>query len=154
MKKAWLCLFAILLSFSAHAQGVSQAQYCNGAAVYDTAVVGSTKLVSAPIVGGIYVCGYAIGSIATSTISAKLTYSTPGVVTTNTTSFGPLVTGALQTSITPGWTFISPTSGQFLVDHPATFNGLFVPNGNQLNLTTSVNTGTIQAIVYFWTQNP
>ncbi len=149
-----LAIFGALATSAAQAQGVSQAQYCNGAAVYDTAVVGSTKLVSAPIVGGIYVCGYSIGTIATSTISVKLTYSTPGVVTTNTTSFGPLVTGAAQVGITPGWTFVSATSAQFLVDHPATFNGLFVPNGNQLNLTTSVNTGTIQAIVYFWTQNP
>ncbi len=154
MMRFVIALIGLLLATEARAQGVSQAQYCNGAAVYDTAVVGSTKLVSAPIVGGIYVCGYSIGSVATSTIVAKLTYSTPGVVTTNTTSFGPLVTQALQVPITPGWTFISATGAQFLVDHPATFNGLFVPNGNQLNLTTSVNTGTIQAIVYFWTQNP
>ncbi len=149
-----LAMLGILLATEAEAQGVSQAQYCNGAAVYDTAVVGTTKLVSAPIVGGIYVCGYAIGSVATSTIGVKLTYSTSGVFTTNTLDNHPLITGALQTSITPGWTFISATGAQFLVDHPATFNGLFVPNGNQLNLTTSVNTGTIQAIVYFWTQNP
>ncbi len=155
MKKLLFCLCALVL-FSGHAQaqGVSPAQYCNGAAVYDTAVVGTTKLVSAPIIGGIYVCGYALGSIATSTITIKLTYSTSGVVTTNTTSFGPLVTGAAQNAITPGWTFVSATQGQFLVDHPATFNGLFVPNGNQLNITTGVNTGTIQAIVYYWTQNP
>ena len=154
MKKPMLALLGVLMGSAAQAQGVSQAQYCNGAAVYDTAVVGTTKLVSAPIVGGIYVCGYAIGSIATSTIVVKLTYSTPGVVTTNTTSFGPLVTGAGQVGITPGWTFVSATAAQFLVDHPATFNGLFVPNGNQLNLTTSVNTGSIQAIIYYWTQNP
>ncbi len=154
MMRFVIALLGLLLATEAQAQGVSQAQYCNGAAVYDTAVVGSTKLVSAPIVGGIYVCGYSIGSVATSTISVKLTYSTPGVVTTNTTSFGPLVTLAQQVPITPGWTFISATGAQFLVDHPPSFNGLFVPNGNQLNLTTSVNTGTIQAIVYFWTQNP
>jgi hypothetical protein len=154
MKRLILALLGALVATGAQAQQNTSPNYCNGAAIYDTAVVGSTKLVSAPTIGGIYVCGYAIGSVATSTISAKLTYSTPGVVTTNTTGFNPLITGALQVPISPGWTFISATGAQFLVDHPASYNGLFVPNGNQLNLTTSVNTGTIQAIVYYWTQNP
>ncbi len=74
----------------------------------------------------------------------------------NTSGIGaaPIVTGAGQTAISPGWTFISSTTAQFLVDHPDAYSGLFVPNGNQLNLTTSTNTGTIQAIVYYWTQNP
>ncbi len=154
MKKLMLALLGVLIAPAAHAQGVSPAQYCNGAATYDTAVLGTTKIVSAPIIGGIYVCGYAFGSITTSTLSVKLTYSTAGVVNSSGLGGNVLITGAAQNSITPGWTFISATSAQFMVDHPATYNGLFVPNGNQLNITTAVGTGTVQAIVYYWTQNP
>lgn len=152
MKKFLIAVGLLLWSLPAQAQ--QPPLYCNAAAVYDTSVIGSIKIVNAPNIGGIYVCGFSVGSVATATISVKFTYSTSGVLYTNTTGFNPLVTGALQTPITPAWTFVSPTVGQFLVDHPGTYNGLFVPPGNQLNVTTSLATGPIQSILYYWTQNP
>lgn len=153
MKKLLFCISALALyATNAQAQQNTSPNYCNAAAFYDTAGVGSTKLVNAPLIGGIYICGFTFGFFATTTISAQLTYSTAGVVNTNNTLGIPLVTGAAQVPITPNWRFTTATT--YLVDHPNSYNGLFIPNGNQLNITTSVATGAVQAIVYYWTQNP
>ena len=147
-------LAALLLScLPAAAQEKATAVRCNAAAVYDTAVVGTTKLVNAPQIGDIYVCGFMFGSAASSSaIRMGLTYSTPGVFTTNTLDNHPLVTGAAQVPVTPAFTITSPTI--VANDTSSAYRGLHVPAGFQLNVTTSVATGTVQALIYYFTQSP
>lgn len=153
MKKLLFTGFLLAL-LSGHAQAQTVPQYCNASAQYDTGVLGTTKLVSAPTIGAIFVCGFTFVSSATATIGVGLTYSTPGVVNSSGLGGNLLVTQAVQTKLTPAFQFISPTSLQVLVDHQPSYDGIFVPPGNQLNITTSLATGPIQAIVYYWTQNP
>ncbi len=149
--KRLLSLFALLLScLPLQAQEKATAIRCNAVAIYETAVVGSTKLVSAPQTGALYICGFMFGSSASSTISARLSYSTGGVFTTNTLDNHPLITGALQVPITPAFSVTSPTI--VVNDTSSAYRGLYVPAGNQLNVTTSVATGTMQAIVYYFQQ--
>ncbi len=146
-----IALFILLaLCLQARAQEKATAIRCNAAAIYETAVVGTTKLVSAPQTGALYVCGFMFGSSASSTISTRLSYSTGGVFTTNTLDSHPLITGALQVPITPAFSVTSPTI--VVNDTSSAYRGLYVPAGNQLNITTSVATGTIQAIVYYFQQ--
>ncbi len=151
MKRTILSLAMLCLALPAQAQEAT-AKHCNAAAVYDTAILGNLKIVTAPSIGGIYVCGFIFGSTTTATLGVKLTYSTAGVVTTGPA--GGTVTGAVFNTLTPGFTFISSTTSQFLVDSSAEYKGIFVPQGNQLNVTTSVATGPVTGMVYYWTQNP
>lgn len=152
MRKIYALIMLALFLSPAYAQEKATAVRCNAAVIYETAVVGSTKLVNAPVAGGIYVCGFMFGSSSSATISARLSYSTPGVFTTNTTGFNPLVTGAAQVAITPAWSVTSPTI--VANDTSSAYRGLYVPPGNQLNITTSVATGSMQALIYYFTQNP
>lgn len=154
MKKLLLALCGVLIATAAQAQYINTAIRCNAAAIYDTSVLGSLEVVNNPQIGGIYVCGYTFGSVTTATTSVKLTYSTPGVVNTSGIGAQAVVTGALQVPITPGWTFVSATNPSFLADTSSAYRGLFVPNGNQLNVTTSGSTSPIQGTIYYWTQNP
>jgi hypothetical protein len=139
-----------LLSLPARAQEKATAIRCNAAAIYETAVVGSTRLVGAPVTGGIYVCGFMFGSAASATISARLSYSTSGIIVTSTVGAGPVVTGAAQVPITPAFSVTSPTI--VVNDTSSAYRGLYIPPGNQLNITTSVATGTMQALVYYFQQ--
>lgn len=106
MKRIILSLAMLCLAVPAQAQEAT-AKHCNAAAVYDTAILGNVKLVNAPTVGGIYVCGFIFGSISTATVGVKLTYSTAGLAIT-----GPQggINGAVFTTLTPGFTFISSTT--------------------------------------------
>jgi hypothetical protein len=131
-------VYMAVLVGRAGAQWVGDEVTCNAAVFYDTAVNGTTTLVTANPTGGIYVCGFDISAAAaTATVKVQFSYATA-------------TAGALQTPITPNFTFTSVTTA--LVDSASPWRGLYVPAGENPEITTNA-TQSIQGVLFYYQQS-
>lgn len=134
MRRLILLLIAALafVPLPAVAQSSATAQPCTGAAIYDASTNGSTRLVTAREVGGIYVCGYVFStSNLSAQVAVKLIFGTGSACATG------------STNLTPAYV-MSPN----VVDPSPYFRGMYVPPGNDLCINTNAGVA-VQATVYF-----
>ncbi len=146
--KRFLAFAVLLLScLPAAAQDRATAVRCNASVVYNTATLGSLKLINAPTIGGIYICGFIIApTTVTLGTGAGFVYSTA------TFPSPTLNLGALTPAITPIFQFTTITNSA-IIDSSSAFRGMYVPPGNSVFLATTA-TSSIQAILYYFTQQP
>lgn len=147
----WLLSIVMVFAALSSAQAqIANQQLCNAYVVYDTTASGTTQLVAPASNGGIFICGYIMGT--TGSISANLNYSTGvgGVTTQLSTGIGSV--GAVTTKLTPNWNFATSLAG-FVQDTAAQYRGAYVPAGNGLNITINSVTASFGAVVYYYRLN-
>lgn len=134
MRRLILLLAAALAlaPLPALAQSSATAQTCTGSAIYDASTNGSTRLVVAREVGGIYVCGYVFSTANSSPqVAVKLIYGTGTACATGSVNLSPAYV-------------MSPS----VSDPSPYFRGMYIPPGNDLCINTNAGVA-VQATVYF-----
>ncbi len=147
MRKILVAIALALFLSPAYAQEKATAIRCNAAALYNTATAGAVKLINAPTIGGIYICGFVI---APTTVSLG---TSAGFVYSTATFPSPTINlQALSPAITPLFSWTTITSWP-VIDSSSAFRGMYVPPGNSVYLATGSATSSIQAILYYFTQS-